>query len=158
MGKSFPGLVSIINCLPPYYEITAQIGYHDAIKYPLYNVKNVFDFLSNEDYLRVLKESDIVAGHAGVGFISDCLRHGKMPAVMARLSRYGEHNNDHQTDFVSRYKHDNIFAVLTRELDSKKVVAMLEDVSETKPDRSYITDLSKIKKKIKNDINSFLKK
>jgi UDP-N-acetylglucosamine--N-acetylmuramyl-(pentapeptide) pyrophosphoryl-undecaprenol N-acetylglucosamine transferase len=74
----------------------------------------IVDALPPADFGRRIKESKYVVGHAGAGFISTALAHGRRPIVLPRLSAAGEHVDDHQLQ-------------LTRKLAQLDLVVSAED-------------------------------
>lgn len=60
------------------------------------------DFLPYEKVVERLNRARIVVGHAGVGTLLMCARFDKVPVMMARRRRYGEHVDDHQQLFAER--------------------------------------------------------
>ena len=81
-------------------EIFAQIGacnYRPKhIEYAEMLVKSEFD-----DYF---KKADSIVGHAGMGTISMALEESKPILVMARMSKYKEHVNDHQVSTADMFE------------------------------------------------------
>jgi len=56
-------------------------------------------FLGFEEMERLVKNSDIIIAHAGVGTILLCLSHNKIPILFPRDSKLGEHVDEHQLEF-----------------------------------------------------------
>jgi len=50
---------------------------------------------------QLIQESRIVVTHGGVGCIVLCLSAGKIPVVVPREKRLGEHLDDHQVEFAA---------------------------------------------------------
>lgn len=57
-------------------------------------------FIPLELYERSVMEADLVISHAGAGTLIHLLRLGKIPVVMPRRKKYGEHVDDHQVELV----------------------------------------------------------
>jgi len=57
-------------------------------------------FLPAERFLECTKEARLIICHGGCGTLLRAIGLGKTPVVMPRLSRYGEHINDHQLQLV----------------------------------------------------------
>jgi UDP-N-acetylglucosamine transferase subunit ALG13 len=57
------------------------------------------DFLPSDDFDRHLSEASLVVCHGGTTQLS-AIKLGKIPIVMPRLQRFGEHINDHQVQLV----------------------------------------------------------
>lgn len=83
-------------------EVVAQLGY-TAYKPDCFTC---LDFVSEDDYQRYIHDARVVISHAGSGALfSSISKHKKIIAV-ARLSRYGEMVNDHQTELVRKLAED----------------------------------------------------
>ena len=61
------------------------------------------NFLSNNDYEEYIKNCDILVSHSGVGTIMTGLRYRRKIIVVPRLSKYGEHIDDHQTQIAQSF-------------------------------------------------------
>ena len=48
-----------------------------------------------------IARADVVVTHAGVGSVLTCLQQGKVPVVLPRTARHGEHIDDHQMQFAA---------------------------------------------------------
>lgn len=79
-------------------EIIAQVGntrYHPS------GVK-CFEYVTETDYQAYISKSDIIITHAGSGALFSCIKKGKKAIAVARLSKYGEMVDDHQTELVKK--------------------------------------------------------
>lgn len=54
------------------------------------------DFISQEEFIQKINDSDIVVSHGASGSIMKALNAGKKVIAVTRLKRYGEHIDDHQ--------------------------------------------------------------
>lgn len=79
-------------------EIIAQVG---ATKFRPPGVK-CFEFVEERDYQKYIEEADVVITHAGSGALFSSINKGKKIIAIARLSRYYEMVNDHQTELVRK--------------------------------------------------------
>ena len=61
------------------------------------------NFLSNNDYEEYIKNCDILVSHSGVGTIMTGLKYRRKIIVVPRLSKYGEHIDDHQTQIAQSF-------------------------------------------------------
>lgn len=59
-------------------------------------------FITEQEYLKRISESRIVISHAGTGALFSSIAQGKKVIAIARLSKYGEMVNDHQTEIVKK--------------------------------------------------------
>lgn len=79
-------------------QVVAQIGYtayHPACV-------ECFDFVSEDKYQELMENADIVISHAGTGALFSSIKKGKKVIAVARLAKYGEMINDHQTEIVRK--------------------------------------------------------
>lgn len=60
------------------------------------------DFLPFGEFQNKISEARIVISHAGAGTLLMCAALGKVPVMMARESRLGEHVDDHQQMLAER--------------------------------------------------------
>lgn len=60
----------------------------------------VFPFLSMEQFEHLVAESELLILHVGAGSVMHAIRAGKIPVVMARKARLGEHVDDHQEELA----------------------------------------------------------
>ena len=67
------------------------------------NYMKIFDLIPNTKFNRLIKESDLIITHGGVGSIISALKHNKKVIAVPRLSKYGEHVNDHQLEIVEEF-------------------------------------------------------
>lgn len=58
------------------------------------------DFLGMEEFQTKIQEASLVICHGGVGTVMSAVRAGKLPVVMARRKKFGEHIDDHQVQVV----------------------------------------------------------
>ena len=77
-------------------EILIQTGYS---RYDPKNAKH-FDFISMDQALEYIRNSELVVSHAGVGTIILCKRYGIPILILPRKKAYGEHMNDHQSEIA----------------------------------------------------------
>ncbi|MBI4021196.1 MAG: beta-1,4-galactosyltransferase [Candidatus Aenigmarchaeota archaeon] len=92
-------------------EVVMQIGHsHYRPRHARW-----FAFETNAAIDRLYSRADVIVTHAGAGSIISALVYGKVPLVVPRLQRFGEHVNDHQLD-VARF------------LDRKGMVKLVADL------------------------------
>ena len=77
-------------------EVIAQIGYSD------YEPQNFsfYRFLDKETFNKHISDADVIIAHGGVGSIMTALQKEKPVVVFPRLSKYGEHVDDHQVEIA----------------------------------------------------------
>lgn len=106
-------------------KVMIQTGYSD------YEPQNCewSAFLSYQDMCKYVKEARIVITHGGPSSFIAALQEHKIPIVVPRNHKYGEHVNDHQLNFVR---------VVAKE---QKNIIMVDDISEL---RHAIVDYDEI--------------
>lgn len=100
-AKDFSRLMNMVEELVKKYnlqDVVAQIGY---TKFESQSIK-CFSFVSLEQYENYISHADVVISHAGTGAIFSSIKKGKKVIVVARLKKYGEMVNDHQTEIVRK--------------------------------------------------------
>lgn len=70
------------------------------------NKYEVHKFLSNQEFDKIMKESELIICHGGVGSILSALRLNKKVITVPRLSRFKEHNDDHQYEICKKFHKD----------------------------------------------------
>ena len=85
-------------------RIFAQTGYSD------YEPENYEfkQFLSRDEFAKVLSETDIVVTHGGTGAIVGAIKAEKKVIAVPRLEKYGEHVDDHQKQIVWQFRKGNL--------------------------------------------------
>ena len=105
-------------------DVIMQIGYSTyKPKYCRWN-----SFFSHQEMMRQVSEARIVVTHGGPASFIMPLQIGKIPIVLPREKKYGEHVNDHQVYFVkevSKRYHNILVANDTKEL--KKMIVEYND-------------------------------
>lgn len=85
-------------------RVFAQTGYSDY-KPRKYEYKQ---FLDRNEFSEIMKSSNIVITHGGTGAIIGAIKQGKKVISVPRLSKYGEHVDDHQLEITNAFKKMNL--------------------------------------------------
>jgi UDP-N-acetylglucosamine transferase subunit ALG13 len=93
-------------------EVVVQSGY---TTYDSNNFK-LRDFISENEFQKILVESDIFITHAGTSNVINALKRKKKVIVVPRLSKHGEHVDDHQLELAEFVKSNNL-ALVIKEID-----------------------------------------
>lgn len=80
-------------------EIVVQVG-HTPFKS---DVMELRPFMSYEDMEKLYDQADLVITHGGTGSIITGVKKSKKVIAIARLQKYGEHNDDHQIEIVEQF-------------------------------------------------------
>ncbi|MBU3958131.1 MAG: beta-1,4-galactosyltransferase [Nanoarchaeota archaeon] len=91
-------------------KIVAQLGFTDyKFKSPRIKAEK---YMSQKKFDKSFKGAEIIITHGGSGNILDAISQGKPVVAVPRLSKFGEHVNDHQLQIVKEMeKLGNVFAV-----------------------------------------------
>ena len=119
--------------------------------YTKYNSKNmeVFDLTTPEELDKLMNKASIVITHGGVGSILGALKYDKPVIAAARLSKYKEHNNDHQEQIVKKFAEEGYiielddFSKLGEKIKEAKKFTPKKYKSNNKKFVSIITDYIK---------------
>lgn len=65
-------------------------------------------FLDRDEFSSWNDKADIVITHGGTGAIIGAVKKGKKVIAVPRLSRYGEHVDDHQLQLIGQFKNLNL--------------------------------------------------
>ena len=87
---------------------------HGHTKSRSHNQIQFIDFIDQNKFIEIIKESEIIISHGGAGTLINCLKYGKKPIVIPRLKKNLEHINDHQKEFCY-------------ELNKKKLIYLIEN-------------------------------
>lgn len=127
-------------------EIIVQAGGSSNYKS---NRMKIFKFINYDEMAKLIDESDFIITHGGTGSIIMPLQHNKKVIACARLEKYKEHINNHQTEIVS------IFADLGYLLEYKDgddLDDIIKKVKKFKP-KKYVSNKENFIKLIKAEID-----
>lgn len=127
-------------------EVVVQSGY---TKYDSKNMK-IIDLMPIDMFNKYITDCDILITHGGVGTILDGLKKGKKIIAFPRLSKYGEHVNDHQVEIIDEFYNSGF--ILTGEVED--VSSLIKECSSFNP-KSYKSNNYKFNKLISDTIDSF---
>jgi UDP-N-acetylglucosamine transferase subunit ALG13 len=106
-------------------EVFAQIGHST------YTPKNYkyAKFINPDEFNKYLEDCRLVITHGGTGSIIGALKKGKCVVGVARLSKYGEHIDDHQKQIVELFtKEQYIYGI--EEMDElRNAIAFFDNKS-----------------------------
>lgn len=132
-----------------YFNI--QAGYFfTSYEAPL-NV-DIFDFKSQREIDDLISKSELVITHGGTGSIINPLYMNKKVVVVPRLSKYGEHNDDHQREIAEAFESEGY--VLTW-YGGEIIDDIIEKSKLFKP-KKYKSDFHGLRESILSDIESFM--
>lgn len=77
---------------------------------------------SGDELAAAAREVDVVVTHAGVGSILMVLRAGGCPVIVPRMSRHGEHVDEHQSELAEMLERRDLAVVVHPESDVRAAV------------------------------------
>ena len=105
-------------------------------------------FLDRDRFSTTMQKADLVITHAGTGAIIGAVKAGKKVIAVPRLSQYGEHVDDHQTQIIAQFNEMNLIMGLD---GVEQLEAALREIS-SRQFQSYVSNTHRII----NDIEEFL--
>jgi len=81
-------------------DVIVQAGY--SADYKSKNMK-IFDLIPIDEFDDLIKKSDLIITHGGVGSITTALKNEKKVIAVPRLKKYNEHMNDHQLQIINNF-------------------------------------------------------
>ena len=125
-------------------KIVVQAG---CTKYESKNME-ILALIPMEKFDDLIKSSDLLITHGGVGSIITGLKNDKKVIAAARLEKYKEHTNDHQLQIIENFSNDGYILGLDNFDELDKV---LEKIKKFKP-KKYISNTDKMIKIIEDFI------
>lgn len=106
----------------------------------------IFDFIPTDRFAEYLEQADLIITHGGVGTIMTALREHKRILAAARLTQYGEHQTDHQTQLLEAFDKDGYLIYMK---DLEDITPYLDQIREFAP-RPYISNTKEFVRKLEN--------
>ena len=119
-------------------EVIVQAGY---TKYESKNMK-IFDYVSKKKLEEYMNEASFIITHAGVGTIFDALKKNKKIIAVPRLSKYKEHNNDHQLELIEEFKKENLIIPV---IEMDELEPAIKKIKNFKPNKYDSNNLNMVK-------------
>lgn len=126
-------------------EVIVQAG---CTKYKSDNMQ-IFDLIPIDEFNKLIKKSNLVITHGGVGSILTGLINHKKVIAVPRLKKYDEHESDHQMQMVDSFYDEGYILKVDNIKDFNKV---LEEVKDFKPKKYKSNNEIYI-----NNINKYIK-
>ena len=117
-------------------KVIVQAGF---TKYNSDNME-IFDLIPQDEFNSLMAQADLIITHGGVGNIISALEKNKKVIAVPRLSKYGEHINDHQTQIIAKF---NDLGYIIGLQDVDELDKALKEVKKFKPQK-FVHDNSKM--------------
>lgn len=82
----------------------------------------IYSLMPEEKLAELMKKSDLVITHGGVGSIVMALKMGKKVITVPRLSEFGEHINDHQIQIIDSFNSQEFLIGITELKDLEEAL------------------------------------
>ena len=117
-------------------KVFAQIGVSEYIP------KNYeyTDFTTQDEFSEKIDKANLIITHGGTGVIVNALKKGKKVIAIPRLSKYGEHVDDHQIQLIKEFEEMN-FIEPVYEID--ELSNAIQEIKEKKYN-IYVSNTDKI--------------
>jgi UDP-N-acetylglucosamine transferase subunit ALG13 len=99
--QPFPRALALVQPLAAHEEVVVQHGHTAPPSWC--GPSQCFDFTDYDRLVALVQEAEAVICHSGVGTIMTALGFGRIPIVVPRLARFGEHVDDHQVDIATAF-------------------------------------------------------
>lgn len=128
-------------------EVFAQIGVSD---YKPQNYKYK-EFVTQDEFNKYLDEARLIITHAGTGVIVNAIKKGKKVIGIQRLSKFGEHVDDHQIQLLNEFANMNLIETCIDEKELKEKIQQIDNKEFKKYDsnnENFIKDIKEYIRKI----------
>lgn len=141
-------------------EVAAKIDEKVVIQrgYTIYLPKHAESFQFKESIEELYGMADMIVTHGGVGSIMTALVHGKPVIAVPRLSRYGEHKNDHQLDIVNHFSNLGLILIANDVCELEKAIHTIKNGTAKWSHYRFGSERKKLMKFLKLYLQTFMKK
>lgn len=144
--EPFPRLLDCIEKSKIKDKIIVQAGH---TKYESKKME-IFDFITYDEMVKLINDSDLVITHGGTGSILMPLKMGKKVIAFPRFARYHEHVDDHQTQIVDIFVDEGYILSCS---DTDNFEEVYKKSQKFKP-KKYISNTERFIKNIKKEIDN----
>ena len=92
------------------------------------SVVEMREFIAPEAYLEIIKNTNLIISHAGMGTIITANEHKIPIVIMARKFEYGEHRKDHQLSTIEKFRNMKGVYVVDSKEDIFKVLSEIDSL------------------------------
>ena len=122
-------------------KIIIQLGQTKLLKSDIERIESleniiIYDMLKPEKMKDIIKDSDIIITHAGVGTIMECLEMGKEIIVVPRKAENLEHVNNHQEEIAFEMEKKGFLTKVDTYEELENKIMMLVKDKDTNDDKS----------------------
>lgn len=125
-------------------EIIVQAGY---TKYKSKKMK-MFDFIDYDKMAEYIRDADLIITHGGTGSITGPLKDGKRVIACARLAKYGEHVDNHQTEIVDVFADEGYILKLDENIKLDDLIKKAKSFEPKKFESNTSNFIKKLEKEL----------
>ena len=125
-------------------EIIVQAGY---TKYKSKKMK-MFDFIDYDKMAEYIRDADLIITHGGTGSITGPLKDGKRVIACARLAKYGEHVDNHQTEIVDVFADEGYILKLDENIKLDDLIKKAKSFEPKKVESNTSNFIKKLEKEL----------
>ena len=111
----------------------------------------IFDLVPQKEFDEYVNKASLIITHGGVGSILAGLKKDKVVIAAARLSKYKEHNNDHQLQIIEEFTKEGYILELE---DFDKLDEILKKAKTFKP-KKYKSNTKNVEELVKKIIEDY---
>ena len=112
----------------------------------------VFDYCGRQEVSVLLSDSEYCITHGGTGSIVGALEADCKVAVMPRLKKYAEHNDDHQVEIAELFEEAGLVVYWREWMSIQDVLQRLE----TFEPKQYRSEFAGLRNSVASNIKEFL--
>lgn len=109
----------------------------------------ILKFIDYNEMDELIDKASLIITHGGTGSIIMPLQRNKKVIACARLSKYGEHINDHQTEIVSIFDDEGYLIELK---DGDNIDDIINKAAKFNP-KKYVSNTKNFIENLKNEID-----
>jgi len=113
----------------------------------------IIDYLTIEEFQKLMKSADILITHGGVASIIEGLKNNKKVIAVARKQEYGEHVNNHQEQIIENFESQGYILGLKKLDELNKVLEEAKQFETKQYESNNQIFINKIKDEIELLIN-----
>lgn len=145
------------NIIPENEKIYIQIGEmkynkEEIEKNPKYKNIEFFVFKSNDEFQKLITESEYIITHAGAGTMVSAASLSKKMIIIPRKFKNKEHVNDHQMQLAQKFTEEGYGLLVQNYEDFKKAVSQIKNLQS----KSYKSNNEKFCENLDKIINELL--
>lgn len=101
--KKFVRLLDEIESLIKKGVIKDRVVVQAGMTYYKSDNMEIFSLIPRDEFQKLISEASLIITHGGVGSILSGLKQNKKVIAVPRLTKYGEHQSDHQVEIINRF-------------------------------------------------------